>query len=573
MQIIKNNLKLSSKSFALVVIGALSWSLTMIKSGLVYSYGMGFWGPNGHDGIWHMALINSFAKGLWQIPVFAGENIRNYHIGFDLIVAMLHKITFIPVVNLYFQIIPPILSFLVGYAGYRFVFVWTKSRPQSFWATFFIFFGGSFGWLVTLIRSQQIGGESLFWSQQAISTLVNPPFALSLIFIFCGLYYLLIGLKNKNKKQLLFASCLFGVLIQIKVYAGFLVIFSLLTGGIWAMLKRQGTSVLKVFLTSTILSILLFSPLDGGVDGQVIFTPFWFLETLFSSPDRFYWPRLAEALINYKSAGMFVKGVAAYEFALLIFLIGNFGTRLIGFFFVVKKAAHRFDYQYIDVLVVTIIIAGIVIPLLFIQSGTPWNTIQFLYYSLIFSGILAGIELGKLVERSHKLLPVIITLTVVLLTIPTSVGTLIYNYLPSRPPAKISNEELQALKFLSDQPDGVVFTQPFDKIAADLAVNNPPRSLYLYESTAYVSALSNHQTFLEDQVNLEITGYDWRTRRDKVDRFFKDFSYDGKLELLDKEHGSYVYVLNSVQEKYKDLQFQSHKIFENSEVSIYKVAQ
>src|SRR3989344_8769648 len=94
----------------LICTGSLIWSLTMIKSGLVYEYGMVFWGPNGHDGVWHIALAQSLAKGSWQMPIFAGENIRNYHIGFDLILAAFHKLTFIPIHNLYFQLLPPLFA-------------------------------------------------------------------------------------------------------------------------------------------------------------------------------------------------------------------------------------------------------------------------------------------------------------------------------------------------------------------------------------------------------------------------------------------------------------------------------
>src|SRR3990167_16399 len=170
------------KALILILLGTLTWSLTMVKSGIAYSYRMGFWGPNGHDGIWHIALAGSLAKGSWQMPMFAGEIIKNYHLGFDLILAALHKITFIPIVNLYFQILPPIFALVIGVGVYLFVYEWRKSRYQAFWATFFTYFAGSLGWLVTYLRHRQFEGESMFWSQQSISTLVNPPFALSLIF-------------------------------------------------------------------------------------------------------------------------------------------------------------------------------------------------------------------------------------------------------------------------------------------------------------------------------------------------------------------------------------------------------
>ncbi|KKU02814.1 MAG: hypothetical protein UX03_C0026G0007, partial [Candidatus Woesebacteria bacterium GW2011_GWE1_45_18] len=168
------------KDILLVATGSLVWSLTMVKSGLVYSYGMGFWGPNGHDGVWHLALAESLSRGSRWMPVFSGEVLKNYHVGFDLVLVLLNKVTTIPIVNLYFQIIPPVLAVLIGVLVYKFVVLWRKSREEAFWATFFVYFGGSFGWMVTLLRSGEIGGESMFWAQQSVSTLINPPFALSL---------------------------------------------------------------------------------------------------------------------------------------------------------------------------------------------------------------------------------------------------------------------------------------------------------------------------------------------------------------------------------------------------------
>ena len=112
----------------IIFLGSLSWVLTMVKSGLVYSYGMGFWGPNGHDGVWHLALIESLAKGSRAMPVFPGEVIKNYHIGFDLILATLYRLTGVSPVNLYFQIIPPLLALSIGILTYKFVYEWTNSK-------------------------------------------------------------------------------------------------------------------------------------------------------------------------------------------------------------------------------------------------------------------------------------------------------------------------------------------------------------------------------------------------------------------------------------------------------------
>jgi len=567
----------SKKTLVLIFLGTLSWSLTMVKSGLCWNkdcaFGIGFWGPNGHDGIWHIALAQGLAKGSWGMPVFAGETIKNYHLGFDLILAGLHKITFIPITVLYFQIIPPVLAFLTGVFVFRFVYEWKKSKLQAFWATFFVYFGGSFGWIITLIREGKLEGESLFWSQESISTLVNPPFALSLLIIFLGLNFLIRGLRVESKKLLTVASFLFGILIQVKAYAGFLVLAALFVAAFWRMIKRKGVALMKVTGGALVISILFFSPLTSGISSTLIFAPFWFLEAMMATPDRVDWPRFAQALANYKLAGNWIKEAIALLIAFLIFWFGNLGTRVIKepLFFLHLKNFKKL--HVLDIFIYTIIGIGVLIPIFFIQSGTPWNTIQFFYYSLIFSGVFAGIALGELVEKSklNSLAVCIIEVVVVLLTIPTTVGTLWFHYLPARPPAKISNAELKALNFLSRQPDGIVLTFPFDKEAAQLAISSPPRPLYLYESTAYVSAFGEKTVFLEDEVNLEITGYDWSARRRKIVRFWE--MKDGKeaKEFLTENNIAYVYLTKPLLKGGINEQMLGKKIFENEEVSIFRV--
>jgi hypothetical protein len=519
------------KKLLILFLGTLSWSVVMIKSGWIYSFGAGFWGPNGHDGVWHIALAQSLARGSFNMPTFAGEAIKNYHLGFDIILAILTKLTSIPASILYFQILPPILAFLVGLLTYKFVFLWIKSEKASFLSTFFVYFGGSLGFLVG-------NGESTFWSQQAISTLINPPFALSLVIILLGLISLL-------KKKWLLAGICFGILVQIKIYAGLLVLGGLLVS------KNY-----KAFLTALLISLVLFLPFNRNPQGLIVYQPFWFLETMMQLTDRVGWIKFGEAMVNYKAGGLYVKAVLAYGVAFVLFVIGNFGTRIL---FLLKWV--KFDS--INTFFYSIIAAGVIIPMFFLQKGTPWNTIQFLYYSLFFSGILAGITLSRI---NNYLL-----VGAVLLTIPTSILTLKDVYLPSRPPAKVTTEELSALAFLKSKPDGVVLTYPFDRLKAKEAEGNPPRPLYLYESTAYVSAYANKPVFLEDEVNLDITGYDWKTRRLEVEDWYKEADQLKAREFLKKNNIKYIYWLKGQRGILGETQLGIEKVFENKEVNVFMV--
>lgn len=546
-----------------ILTGSISWLLTMFKSGLVYPYGMGFWGPNGHDGIWHLALIESLKKGTLEMPIYAGEQIKNYHIGYDLLLAWISKITLIPAVNLYFQVLPIVTALLIGYLTHLFVFKWTKSQVQAMWATFFVYFGGSLGFVVSLMREQTIGGESLFWSQQGISTLINPPFALSLILLIVCLLLLLDYSKKPTLKKAILLVLVFSGLTLIKIYAAILVMGGLFIVSMYQLIKERRLDYFKILLPSALLSAAIFFPLNQRSSSLVVFQPFWFLETMMAVSDRFHWPKFYEAMINYRSGNVWHKMVTAYSIAFAIFLIGNLGTRIVGLI----EVWHRLrKLEVLDIFLLSVAGAGMVFPMLFLQEGTPWNTIQFFYYTLFIFSIYAGIAVGKLAKKKHTIFMALL----VLLTIPSTYATL-KHYLPNRPPAKISRAELEALTFLSKQSNGVVLTYPYDAKLAEKAIENPPRPLYLYESTAYVSAFSKKPVYLEDEVNLNITGFDWRKRRLEVEEWQTSLDHTYVPKFLRDRNIKYVYWVKPQRATLGESQLGMKLIFENSEVTVYEV--
>lgn len=523
-----NTMSKKYSHWILIALGSLVWSVTMVKSGWVYDYGMGFWGANAHDGLWHVTLIESLARESFKLPILAGESIKNYHIGFDLILAGISKLTHIPPVNLYFQVIPPILAIAIGYLSYR--------LTKNSWVVFFVYFGGAWGWVFG-------GGESMFWAHQAISTLINPPFALSLIFI-------LLGLLAWQQKRYIWLGILFGLLVQIKIYAAVLVIGGLAVAWFW---DRQ---VWKSLLVSLLIAVPAYF-LTAGVGSQVlVWKPFWYLETMMALSDRFNWPRFYDAMTNYWLGKNYPKTIVAYSVALAIFVLGNLGTRVVAIFGIRKNPQIIF---YLAVMV-----AGLVLPMLFVQRGTAWNSIQFFYYSLFFASLIAG----EVLKKTKKLIKIL----VIMLTIPTTFLALPH-YLPSRPPAKIPPSELEALRFLRSQDPGVVLVPAFDRDAARAAENDPPRPLYLYESTAYVSALSGQPVYMEDEGSLNITGFDWQSRKDQIINFWQTNDLECAKEFLRANNIRYLY-LPRVAVSRPNIGFGQaglKNIFENSQTAIFKV--
>lgn len=541
---VKNLQKLLSTNklaILVIILGSASWSLTMVKSGLFYNYGMGFWGPNGHDGVWHIALAESIARGSFGMPVFAGEVIKNYHIGYDLLLAFVHRITLLPIPLLYFQILPPVIALLVGVLVYRFVLAWKSSKLAALLSTFLVYFAGGFGWAITLFRSEGIGGESMFWSQQAISTLINPPFALSLVILMLGLWYILKLQDSQRQKYTVLVSALcLGVLLSIKVYAGILALCALSIVAVVSARRQKSLRYASLFSLSLAISLALFLPINTTATSMVEARPFWFLETMMLFEDRLGWPKFASAMVNYAAAGNYLYAMVAYAVSMAIFIVGNFGVRILGIFYFVNRERIR-KLSDVDLFISLIIVGGVAAPMLFVQSGTPWNTIQFTYYSLFFSSIYAGIWLSEFLKNRSILTKSTTLVLITVLAVPTTAATLSAHYLPGRAPSKLSVDEHEALSFLRNMPPGVVLTIPFNRPKAIEAINDPPRPLRLYESTSYVSAFSAKPVWLEDEVNLEIMGYDWQTRREMVDSAMASSDPSELHGFINRENISYVY--------------------------------
>lgn len=551
--------------YFLLITGSFFWCLTMVKSGLPYYdsagnlVGLGFWGANGHDGIWHLALSRSLSEGSLLMPIFAGFPITNYHIGFDFLMAVLNLFTGIPLSALYFQILPVILSLSVGLLAHKFVYDWTGNKIAAHWSLFFVYFGGSFGWLIGK-------GESAFWSQQAISSLINPPYSLSIVVLLGAL--ILAGKSDttsrKGRLALFFSSVLFGLLAGVKVYAGLLALFGLFVTAIVQIFYVRRREFVYIFAISFVISLLIYLTFNNKSASLIVFHPFWFLETMMGLRDRLDWQHFYSAMLNYRSGHNWPKFILSYLVAFTIFLIGNFGTRIVSLLGVLRILKDTKRYNWQSVFILAVITAGIIVPTLYLQSGTPWNTIQFFYYSLFFSSILAGIAAGRIKN-------IIFLVALVLFTIPTTYTTLKDVYIPKRPPAVLPIEELDALNFLAKMPQGVILHEPFNEAMSRDAENNPPRPLFLYAPTSYISAFSGKTSFLADEINLDIMNYSWKERRDAIVNWFDDEDWDFKNKYLRENNIKYIYWIKRGQSPLDLKKTGVKNIYENSKVMLYEV--
>jgi hypothetical protein len=275
---------------------------------------------------------------------------------------------------------------------------------------------------------------------------------------------------------------------------------------------------------------------------------------MITARDRLGWDRLLHTI----QSGVWYKLVYAYSLGIIVFIIGNLGTRIIFLGSFKQFLKERFLLYFV--------VLSLILPMLFIQKGNAWNIVQFLYYGLLVLNIFAGIALSKICLKLPKIAGFGLVILTIILTIPTTLSTFPH-YLPDRPPAKISVKELEALNFLKKQPAGTVLTLPYDSRLKDKY--NPPLPLEVYESTSYVSAFSKKPVFLEDIVNPEIIGVDYRGRLNTIRDFMR--IKDQSSKILKDNNITYVYAPSLYNFQVDEGRMGLKNIFSNEEVKIYKV--
>ena len=518
--------------FAVGIAGQLA---VISPSGIFQNGDLVFWSAHGHDGPWHLALMEEIKKGYpFQNPIFAGERLVNYHFFSDILPAIASKYLPVSPLNLYFRIFPFFYSLFLGASAYYLTKKLTNNFPASIWAVAFTYFAGSFGYLIGK-------GESVFWATQPQSSSGNPPQIISNFLVLAFLYFVLSYVKSKSKVILAVCILLLGTLVEFKVYAAIVLFGATLLSGLP-----------QIALPALILTGILYLPNSSGGVSFLIFEPWWYIRTMIVEPSRLNlldWELRRQTYIyehNWKRV-IFLEGLG-----FLIFFFGNLGVRFIGIWEFIKSKT----------IIKWVIILSIVLPLLFLQKGVASNTSQFLQYFILLFGILGGIAAAKITSKFKFLAPLIIVLM-----IPTQVNLLKDFY--SRPPlAKVSNQELMALKFIKDNTDenSVILTPPYNPY---LNTNEITPHIWDWFDTAYVSALSGRATYMDDYEQNDIMAYDYRSRLKIKENIFESEDANIVKQGLDQTNANLVYFPKLLAPKVSLESLGLTKSFENQETEVW----
>jgi|SaaInlStandDraft_5_1057022.scaffolds.fasta_scaffold05004_3 hypothetical protein len=458
-----------------------------------------------HDSLWHISLAK-LGFGSWplQNPLMAGESLSSYNFLLDYILHLLSRLGISPFFS-FFQLLPIIAALLYIWSVLRFIKTRTSNLLKANLLAFFLYFGSSFSYLATLYQDRtffysSLRGFPVVTSIQPATMFLNLQFAFSLSVI---LWIIMLINRKDQKRQSIILGILFFVLFGLKFYGG---VVALLFTSIFKLLEFVGKRLaLRDFLTQALLIItgsflglLVFYGVSSGSSIPFSWAPLALTHLLIDDSLLFYNHSLTLARYHlYENATSFSPRLWAIEaYSLGLFLLINFGTRILAGIYVAssifKKKLSPF-YQAISFTILLTVLA----PILFVQNGGWYNTMQFLYYGAWLSGILLVEWLSDLAHSKWRGSWLIIFL-IIIFTIPNNLEQL--RFLTADQEI-IGNEELEALSVLKEAPPGIVY------------VNNP------VHRNAVIPALAEKYTYYLDTDQLMVLNSSYQPRLDVVNKY------------------------------------------------------
>ncbi len=578
-QILSVLAKIKEKFFSLFTLILITGTLGMVSinaaSGLNYPQGTLFWSAHGHDGIWHVSLIEQMRQQDFPFtnPEYAGHKLQNYHFFIDLVMSEISRILYFSPMDLYFRLMPTLLSILLGLACFSFVRRWSGKSVSGLWSMIFVFFLGNFGFIVTLLRNGNLNGESVFWIPQIFSVQGNPPQAVAIIIMAVLAYCVLAFLRDKERRYLLPIVILGSTLVEFKVYAGIVFTGALFLVGVYELLLKRNLWPVGLFASTLIPAGLISLPNSSGAGDYLIFEPWWFVRTMVVASDKLNWLDLELRRQTYLYEHNIKRVVQLELTALSVYAVGNLGVRTIGLAQGLKMLlAKKIFRDSFDLFFLMVIILSFGIPMLFLQKGVAYNIIQTSQYGLLFLSLLSAYTLGEIFTKVRKkVLPVFLSAIVILLGIPTQIG-LLWGFYAHPPIAIIQNGQIEALTFLKNKSltVDIILTSFYNKYDKE-RYNSLPLPINVWSDTGYVSALSSRRTLITDQEQLEIMGYDADKLFDERKEVFASKDYKVVNNFLRKYKVNFIYLEKGEEFATDSAKLNMERIYNRNGIKIYKV--
>jgi len=522
--------------FVLILLIAILQATVHLRSGLFRDGNLEFTGDTQgvHDPMHHLALIAEIRSHFpFQNPSVAGEPLANYHFFADLLIAsILETFPAINTLDLYFRIFPIFISIFFSLSIYSLASSLTKKEWVKILAVVLVTLGNNAAYLLPILKINAPWSLGTFMLNQPFDFIFNPHNYIAYSFFLVGAKFLIDEDAYRKSKKLILAGIILASSFLFKVYAAAvgLAAFSILTA--YQVLIKKRFSLLFPFFISVIIAFFIYSVMISDSKSGLYFIPGWSLAQMVESPDRLNIVDWTLKLQHYQSTDNIARQIQIYTQEVLVFIFGNLGIRSIGFFYILLVFLRKhFKQSASSIFFLSVIVISLAIPLLFNQTGSPYDIFQFGHYALIISAILTALAVEKLAERFslNKKLLVLFVSVVILLAIPTTVKTIQMNLRSDK--TIITGEDLKLLNYLKEntKKDSVIFIYPSDEFSWFI--------LGLGERRVYYSNLGTF--FASERSKARIT---------ESENFIQSYNREQRLEFLKNYKIGHLFLRKNLEE-------------------------
>lgn len=551
----------------LISVLALLFSLNMVMVGI---HGDSIFSRR--DDSWHLALINELrAHFPPDNPGFAGVPLKGYHYFYNFLLAKVSQVFPLSPPSLHFHFFPLLMAFLWGIGVYLLMYKWSRDRRAALWAVFLTQFGGSFSFILHLKGHTGSSLDSAFGISQPATSLINPPFSISIVILITALFALYQYLDTRQNNWLVPLILCGGLITMFKVYAGMIFLGGFMLLVLLEFFKKR-FGLLKAFL---VIIALFFGTYGVLADhsARLLFYPFWAPHKVLL--DNMPWYGYEEKHYTYSKYSV-IRGLIKIEvYALYVFIIGNLGTRVVGLLGLPLK--NRKLPSLFSLTLLAMLVISFLTPLFFIQTGKVFEIIQMAWYFLFFSALFASLGLSKLFSLKYsRILKFLFFATILITTLPSAYEKYKTLAAISTKRTSLSTPYFKAMQFLRLQGsyENTVLEIPAKRVTP---TEEDLRRWYKGSSPAIV-AFSNKRSFLNYQF-IDFPGTDPALRINFLQKIllFNKFVETGDDTQLQKEveDGLLKNKISFIYSPYPLICFEKigriRQIYQNQGTSIYRV--
>ncbi len=222
-----------------IIFMAFIFSLTMLTSGYAGD-SLRLVGVNNYDGLWYLALINELKFNFPpQQPRIFRKCLRDNHFFLFFLMAKIGSIFNLSNINLMFKLFPILVSLLWAFGVYTLMLAWSKSKLTALFAVFFNYVWRKCCIYLLLYGYKNISLDSGYGVLQPATSLVNPTFAISIVFFIAFLLSIFKYYKSKSLGWLFPLALIAGLTPIFKVYGGIIIMGGFVLFSLFEIYKKN----------------------------------------------------------------------------------------------------------------------------------------------------------------------------------------------------------------------------------------------------------------------------------------------------------------------------------------------